>query len=45
MNLVWGLFNMLQLITNITRLERIRTPANVFSILTVIDGTVNFKLF
>jgi len=45
MNLIWGLFNTLQLITNIKNLsEHIKTPATVLLLLKMVDVTVNFKI-
>ena len=45
MNLIWGLFNTLQLITNIQNLsELIITPAEVTMLLEMVDVTVNFKI-
>jgi len=45
MNLIWGLFNTLQLITNIKNLsELIKTPAAVTMLIEMVDVTVNFKI-
>lgn len=44
MDLIWGLFNMMDLIQNLRNFEKIKLPGNVDMILQTIDRTVNFKI-
>lgn len=43
MDMIWGLFNMLQLVANQKMFMRINFPASLSMALTVLDSTVNFK--
>lgn len=44
MNLIWGILNALQLVTNLKRMESIQTPGKVILLLETIDSTVNLKI-
>ena len=44
MNRVWALYNMLQLLINLSNYERVIVPANIEFLLNTISNIVNFSI-